>query len=575
LEERIVRLVSSLTAGAAVVVAAAIGITAAQASPGSVQRGVTALPGAGAVTAPAQIAPNKSSTARTHTFAKSAGVAKQGSFNWSGYVGDDGGYTSVTSSWIQPTVSCTSKGIVSFWVGLDGWTNGTVEQDGTGADCRTGKAAYYAWWQTYPANSQQTYSVTVAAGDAITSTVSYANDQYTLVLTDRTQGWTKTTTAAAPDGSANASAEIVAEAASVNGTVSQLPNFRTVTFTGSAIDGTSLPDTDAAAVDMVNQTGSVIASTGQQDADGTFGIVFQGGVAGIQAAFQSDAGALHTYDSAGDDNQKQAVLAGTDPSIAALPGGAYETAYQGTTGHLTVSGVGGSGTVDTGLQMAPGTSPSITALPKGGYEVAFQADTGLLSTYTSTGASASLGYGMSGGTSPSITALATGGVEIAFQANTGELWAYVSTSGSAASLKLTMAGGTSPSITAMPKSGFMIAYQADTGFLWMYSSSGGPVNQGLGMAAGSSPSIAANSSGGFAVALQANTQTLWTYVSGVGSSDQKLAMAPGTDPAIVAVSGGYETAVQLSSGEFMVAGNAGVVHTGQQMLRGTSPDIAP
>jgi hypothetical protein len=138
-----------------------------------------------------------------------------------------------------------------------------------------------------------------------------------------------------------------------------------------------------------------------------------------------------------------------------------------------------------------------------------------------------------------------------------------------------MANDTSPSITSMPKSGFMVAFQGDTGFLWMYSSSGTAVDQGLGMAPGSSPSIASTSAGGFAVALQANTQTLWTYVSGVGSSDQKLAMAPGTDPAIVAVPGGYETALQLSSGEFMVTGNAGAVHTGQQVFRGTSPDIAP
>lgn len=569
------RLVSSLTAGAAIVAAAVIGITVAQASPGSVERGVATLPGVGAVTAPAEIVPNKPSTAQPHALTKAAATANQGSFNWSGYVANDGGYTSVTSSWIQPTVSCTSKGIVSFWIGLDGWTNGTVEQDGTGADCRTGKPAYYAWWQTFPTNSQQTYAVTVAPGDSITSTVSYANQQYTLVLSDRTQGWTKTTTADAPDGSANASAEIVAEAASVNSTVTQLPNFRTVTFTNSAIDGTSLPDTDAAAVDMVNSTGSVIASTGQQDANGTFDIVYRGGVGNVQAAFQSDAGTLHTYDASGDDDQKQTMLAGTNPSIAPLPSGGYETAYQGTNGHLMVSGTGGSGTVDTGLAMAAGTSPSITALPKGAFEVAFQADTGFLRTYTSTGASGSLGFGLFGGTSPSIAALATGGVEIAFQANTGELWAYSSASGAAASLKLAMANDTSPSITSMPKSGFMVAFQGDTGFLWMYSSSGTAVDQGLGMAPGSSPSIASTSAGGFAVALQANTRTLWTYVSGVGSSDQKLAMAPGTDPAIVAVPGGYETALQLSSGEFMVTGNAGAVHTGQQVLRGTSPDIAP
>jgi hypothetical protein len=573
LEERIVRLVRSAIAATVVVAAAAIGITAAQASPGPVQRDVARIPGADAVTAPAELVPNPTARARAQT--KVGAVANQGSFNWSGYVADDGGYTSVSSNWIQPTVTCSSKGIVSFWIGLDGWTNGTVEQTGTGADCRTGKPQYYAWWQTFPANSQQTYAVTVLPGDSITSTVSFADGQYTLVLTDNTQAWTKTTVAAAPVGSANASAEIVAEAASVNKVVSVLPDFGSATFTDSEIDGSAVADAGAAAVNMVNSSGSVIAATDAVDDTGAFDITYRGGVGSVQAAFQSSAGTLHTYDAAGDVDQEQTMLPGTSPSITALPGGGYETAFQDTDGNLVVSGNGATTAVDTGLAMAPGTSPSITTLPKGGFEVAFQADTGFLWTYMSGGTGVNLDFGLFRGSSPSIAALASGAVAIVFQANTGQLWTYSSTTGSAASVKLNMAPGTSPSVAALPKGGFIVAFQSDQGFLWMYSSSGSSVNQSLGMAAGTSPSIATASGGGYGVAIEANTRSLWTFVSGVGSTDQKLAMAPGTGPAIVAVPGGYETAAQAASGDFVVAGASGGVNTGQVMLKGTSPDIAP
>jgi hypothetical protein len=577
LEERIVRLARSVIAATVVVAAAAIGITAAQASPGPAQRDVARIPGAEAVTAPAELVPNPNpnTKARARAQATVGAAANAASFNWSGYVANDGGYTSVTSNWIQPAVTCSSNGIVSFWVGLDGWTNGTVEQTGTGADCRTGKPQYYAWWQTFPANSQQTYVVTVAPGDSLSSTVSFADGQYTLVLTDSTQAWTKTTVAAAPAGSANASAEIVAEAASVNKAVTLLPEFATATFTGSEIDGTALPTTAAAPVDMVNQSGSVIASTGAEDDTGAFDVTYRGGVAGVQAAFQSSAGTLHTYDAAGDVNQKQTMLPGTSPSIAGLPAGGYETAYQNTDGDLVVSGTGTSGPLDTGLGVAPGTSPSITALPKGGFEVAFQANTGLLWTYTSAGTSANLDLGLMRGTSPSIAALASGAVAVVFQANTGQLWTYTSATGTAASAKLGMAPGTSPSVAALAKGGFIVAFQSDTGFLWMYSSNGSSVNQGLGMAAGTSPAIATASGGGYGVAIEANTRSLWTFVSGVGSVDQKLALAPGAGPSIVAVPGGYESAVQAASGDFVVTGPAGRVDTGQVMLKGTSPDIAP
>lgn len=42
----------------------------------------------------------------------------------------------------------------SFWVGIDGYSSGSVEQLGTHSDCvGKGRASYYAWWEMYPASS--------------------------------------------------------------------------------------------------------------------------------------------------------------------------------------------------------------------------------------------------------------------------------------------------------------------------------------------------------------------------------------------------------------------------------------
>src|SRR5438105_2174985 len=63
--------------------------------------------------------------------------------NWSGYAATGGGFTSVSASWVQPAVSCTSKTTYSsFWVGIDGDGSNSVEQTGSEADCSGGRAVY-------------------------------------------------------------------------------------------------------------------------------------------------------------------------------------------------------------------------------------------------------------------------------------------------------------------------------------------------------------------------------------------------------------------------------------------------
>lgn len=204
--------------------------------------------------------------------------ANQTSNNWSGYAANSGNYTTVSSSWVEPSVSCNTQGIVAFWIGLDGWGSSTVEQDGTGVDCSSGYPQYFAWWETYPANAIQEYGDPVQPGDHLTSTVTDEGDNtYDMVLTDNSEGWTEDNPVQGPFGAGDASAEIIAEAVTSGSSVTALPDFGSINFTGSTIDGSPMENSNAQAIDMTDSSGDIIARTGQSDGSGDFTVTYTGG----------------------------------------------------------------------------------------------------------------------------------------------------------------------------------------------------------------------------------------------------------------------------------------------------------
>ena len=160
------------------------------------------------------------------------------SSNWSGYATTTGPFASVSASWTQPTVNCAATGkksaYSSFWVGLDGDGSNTVEQTGTDADCVRGVPHYYGWFEMYPAYPVN-YGDTVQPGDQLSASVTYSSSNFTLVLTDRTRGWTETQTQALSSAQ-RYSAEVIAEAPS-SGRVLPLADFGTVAFTSSVANG--------------------------------------------------------------------------------------------------------------------------------------------------------------------------------------------------------------------------------------------------------------------------------------------------------------------------------------------------
>lgn len=168
-------------------------------------------------------------------------IENSASSNWSGYAVQTS-FTSpqsnvvadVKGSWTVPAVSPGVKNTYSaFWVGIDGYSDGTVEQIGTDSNTNSkGQPYYQAWYEMYPAYPVY-LDLAIHPNDVITAEVSYNSIQstFTLTITDSSTGKTFSTTQPLSSSIQRSSAEWIAEAPS-SGRVLPLANFGTVTFTG-------------------------------------------------------------------------------------------------------------------------------------------------------------------------------------------------------------------------------------------------------------------------------------------------------------------------------------------------------
>jgi hypothetical protein len=118
------------------------------------------------------------------------GTSSTTSYNWSGYAdvsGTTGTFSRVSGQWRTPVVTCTAEDqLTSEWVGLDGFSNATVEQDGTLDWCFEGTPTYFTWYEMYPAGTIEV-GTSLRPGDLIAASVSRAGTTYTLALTDFTR----------------------------------------------------------------------------------------------------------------------------------------------------------------------------------------------------------------------------------------------------------------------------------------------------------------------------------------------------------------------------------------------------
>ena len=146
------------------------------------------------------------------------GIPIEHSGNWSGYValpksGAATAFRFVQADFNVPSVNCsvTPTAFNYQWVGFDGWSDTTVEQDGVGGFCVSGSPSYFAWYEMYPAGLQIQFDLN--PGDQVGMTAYYnsTTKQYTLSLTDHTSGQSFTTNQSCAPACKNSSAEVITE----------------------------------------------------------------------------------------------------------------------------------------------------------------------------------------------------------------------------------------------------------------------------------------------------------------------------------------------------------------------------
>ena len=263
------RLVSCVIAACApvlgLVIAAAPGASAATSSSASTY--AHALAAARAAIRHLSVGQHATDHAVGH--ARFRGLTQVQSTNWSGYADTSTTFSTATGNWTEPSVSCGGRtSYAAFWVGIDGFTSGSVEQDGTLAECSGGRAFYFTWWEMYPTNAIQTVGSTVQPGDSISASVVRSGTSYTLQVTDSTHPANSFSTTQSCSGCANSSAEWIAEAPSGSGGVLPLADFHSWALSGATVNSGVISSFTDDEITMVDSSGRVKAQPGPLNGTG-------------------------------------------------------------------------------------------------------------------------------------------------------------------------------------------------------------------------------------------------------------------------------------------------------------------
>lgn len=171
------------------------------------------------------------------------------STNWGGYAvtGSRGSVSDVKASWIVPAIvgTCPSTNrYSSFWVGIDGFNDNTVEQIGTDSDCQNGSPVYYTWYEFYPHPSYGIFYV--HPGDIISAETKYlGNNKFQVSINDLTTKQSFSTSAKV--NAQRSSAEWITEAP-YSGGILPLADFGTAYY---GYDNTGVSSTSYATVKSV------------------------------------------------------------------------------------------------------------------------------------------------------------------------------------------------------------------------------------------------------------------------------------------------------------------------------------
>lgn len=157
---------------------------------------------------------------------------------WAGYVVmsnlilRESEVTIVTGSWTVPSINPTANDAYSsVWVGVGGFGEGSLVQTGTAQQSVNGIVSYYAWYELLPNRAVRIQNFTVMPGDEITASVKLVDpgdNIWNVGISDLTRGTSFSRNFAY--NSSRLSAEWVVEAPSLQGNITTLADFGSVTF---------------------------------------------------------------------------------------------------------------------------------------------------------------------------------------------------------------------------------------------------------------------------------------------------------------------------------------------------------
>jgi hypothetical protein len=208
---------------------------------------------------------------RVHLRRARLGLAK----NWAGYVAHGGPFTSASTTWTEPSVTCpTPSSASASFAAIDGSGSRTVEQIGTLAICSNGRVTHLGFYEMFP-RAPGILRNPVRAGDSMTATVTATSSKlFTLMLVNNTAGWTFSTQQRSSKAQ-RASAEAITEAPTIKGSgIGPLANFGSINYSATAANGQAISVFNPEQVTMVTSSGTVRAQPTTLSS-GSFSVIWQ------------------------------------------------------------------------------------------------------------------------------------------------------------------------------------------------------------------------------------------------------------------------------------------------------------
>lgn len=195
------------------------------------------------------------------------------SSNWAGAVLIGSGYTSVTGSFVVPSVTVPAGGdssqqyCAAAWVGIDGDTCGSaILQTGVNICIQNGQITNTAWYEWFPAAQEYWDSgISINTGDTVTATITADSlTGGTATVTNESNGQSVSYSFSGQTASlCETNAEWIMEDLSGGGGLLNFADFGSdFTFTGAtAVSNGATVDTTGATIMDISQNNQVLTST--------------------------------------------------------------------------------------------------------------------------------------------------------------------------------------------------------------------------------------------------------------------------------------------------------------------------